>query len=363
MIDLSALRAVRVDVRQGQVEVGGGATWRDLDATAGAFGLAVPGGMVSSTGVGGLTLGGGIGWLMRHHGLASDNLIAAELVLADGRIVGTSATENPRLFWALHGGGGHVGVVTRFTFRAHPVSFVLAGGLWCEAQRAREVLRRYREFIATASDELTTIATATIAPPVPFIPPALQMKPAIVIGVCWSGDLASGVAALERLRAIISPAADLIAPQTYPGLQQSLDPTAPYGLRNCWQSRFMRELTDGAIEWFADQALRLPTPLSMIHCHQLGGAVARGASDEPSSLLRRHGFVMNVAGAWPSLEHDASVASWVRSCADGFAPAETRAYVNFSADSAAFSNNAFAGDIQRKLFEIKRDFDPSDLFR
>jgi hypothetical protein len=364
MIDLSALRTVRVDVRQRQVAAEGGATWRDFDAVAGAFGFAVPGGMVSTTGVGGLTLGGGIGWLMRRHGLASDNLLAAEVVLADGRQVRASATENPRLFWAVRGGGGHVGVVTGFTFRAHPLSEVLAGGLWIEARRAREVLRRYRDFIAGVSDELTTVVSATIAPPAPFIPAALQMKPVIVIGVCWSGDLASGVAALAPLRSSVAPNADLVIPQAYPALQQSLDATAPPGLRNYSQSRFLSEFSDSAVDWFAEQTQRLPTPLAMVHCHQLGGAVARGSADEPSGLLRQHGFVLNTVSSWSTAEHDAETIAWVRRCADGFGTVTAnRTYINFSADSAPFSGDAFDTTVRRRLLEIKHDLDPADLFR
>jgi len=363
MVDLSALRAVRVDVRQRQVEAGGGATWRDVDAAAGAFGLAVPGGLVSSTGIGGLTLGGGIGWLMRRYGLSSDNLLAADVVLADGRLVRTSAAENPRLFWALRGGGGQVGVVTRFVYGAHPVSAVLAGGLWCDATRAREVLRRYRDFIAGADDALTTVATATIAPPAPFLPGSLHLKPAIVIGVCWSGDLASGTAALAALRAGVAADADLVMPQAYTSLQQSLDPTAPYGLRNYWQSRFVDTLPDGALDWFAEQAMRLPSPLSMIHCHQLGGAVARGSTDEPCAPLRQHGFVLNAVATWSGVDQDPVMTSWTRRCADGFASAATRrTYVNFSTDATPFTGDAFGAAMQQRLLDLKRDLDPSDLF-
>lgn len=363
MVDLSALRAVRVDVRQRQLDAGGGATWRDLDAAAGAFGLAVPGGLVSSTGIAGLTLGGGIGWLMRHYGLTSDNLLAADVVLADGRLVRASAAENPRLFWALRGGGGHVGVVTRFIFRVHPVGQVLAGGLWCDARRARDTLRRYRDFIAGAADALTTIATATIAPPAPFLPVALHMKPAIVIGVCWSGDLASGATALAALRATLVPEADLITPQKYTALQQSLDPTAPYGMRNYWQSRFVDQLSDGTLDWFSEQALRLPNPLSMIHCHQLGGAVARGSPDEPCTPLRQHGFVLNAVATWPELDQDAAMRDWTQACAKGFSSAASgRTYVNFSTDETPFAGDAFGDPLQRRLLEIKRDLDPSDLF-
>jgi hypothetical protein len=363
MVDLSALRAIRVDVRQRQLDAGGGATWRDVDAAAGAFGLAVPGGLISSTGIGGLTLGGGIGWLMRQYGLASDNLLGADVVLADGRVVRASAAENPRLFWALRGGGGHVGVVTRFIFRAHPVGQVLAGGLWCDARRARDTLQRYRDFIAGAADALTTIATATIAPPAPFLPVALHMKPAIVIGVCWSGDLASGATALAALRATLAPEADLITPQKYTALQQSLDPTAPYGMRNYWQSRFVDQLSDGALDWFSEQALRIPNPLSMIHCHQLGGAVARGSTDEPCAPLRQHGFVLNTVATWPELDQDVVMRDWSRACANGFASAATaRTYVNFSTDATPFADDAFGNPMQRRLLEIKRDLDPSDLF-
>jgi FAD/FMN-containing dehydrogenase len=363
MVDLSALRAVRVDVRQQQIDAGGGATWRDLDAVAGAFGLAVPGGLVSSTGIGGLTLGGGIGWLTRHYGLSTDNLLTAEVVLADGRLVRASAVENPRLFWALRGGGGNVGVVTRFIFRAHPVGQVLAGGLWCDARRAREVLQRYRDFIAGAADELTTIATATIAPPAPFLPAALHMKPAIVIGMCWSGALASGATALAALRAAVAPEADLIIPQTYAALQQHLDPTAPYGLRNYWQSRFVDQLSDGALDWFAEQALQLPSHLSMIHCHQLGGAVARGSTDEPCAPLRQHGFVLNAVATWPSIDQDTAHRDWARRCANGFtSAAKGRTYVNFSTDLTPFTDDAFSAAMRRRLEDVKRDLDPSDLF-
>jgi len=363
MVDLSALRAIRVDVRQRQLDAGGGATWRDVDAVAGAFGLAVPGGMISSTGIGGLTLGGGIGWLMRQYGLTSDNLLGADVVLADGRLVRASATENPRLFWALRGGGGPIGVVTRFIFRVHPVGQVLAGGLWCDARRAREVLRSYRDFIGGASDALTTIATATVAPPAPFLPAALHMKPAIVIGVCWSGELASGAAALSGLRAAVTAEADLVMPYNYPALQQSLDMTAPYGMRNYWQSRFLDRLSDNAVDWFAGQALRLPSPLSMIHCHQLGGAVARGPVDDPSAPLRQNGFVVNAVATWPASDGDSGMRNWTQACADGFASSTSgRTYVNFSNDATPFTDAAFSGPVQKRLLDIKRDLDPSDLF-
>ncbi len=201
LIDLGGMRAVDVDARHRRATVAGGALWRDFDAVAGAFGLATTGGMISTTGVGGLTLGGGIGWLMRKYGLASDNLLGAEVVLASGETVRPSNDRHADLFRVLRGGGVRLGVVTQFDFKLHPVSTVLAGGLWCKAERAADVLRTFREFSAQIPDELTMVAIATVAPPAPFVPPALHGKPVIIIACCWCGEQQAGERVLAPLRA------------------------------------------------------------------------------------------------------------------------------------------------------------------
>jgi len=362
LLDLSAMRDVHIDARGREAEVAGGATWRELDGTAGVFGLATTGGMISNTGVGGLTLGGGIGWLMRRYGLTVDNLRSAELILADGRQVQVSAEENPDLFWALRGGGGHVGVVTRFVYQLHPVSTVLGGTLWYGAQQARAVLRVFQELNAAAPDELTTLAAASVAPPAPFVPPQLHGKPVIIIGVCWCGDLEAGRKVLTPLRSVSAPEIDHVAPTAYPALQSSLDATAPAGMQNYWSSRFVDQLDENTLDWFAAQALALPTPLSMIHCHQLGGAVSRGDGHDAAAQLRRHPYLINVIGVSPSAGDLGSITAWAHRSVDGFGTPAARTYVNFSAAAGAFPKAAFADDAHQRLQDIKRQYDPSGMF-
>ncbi|MEP7245636.1 MAG: FAD-binding oxidoreductase [Gammaproteobacteria bacterium] len=297
LIDLSAMRDVQVDARARQVDAAGGATLYELDRATGLFGLATTGGMVSHTGIGGLTLGGGIGWLMRRYGLTVDNLVSAQVVLANGQLVEASPTSNADLFWALRGGGGHLGVVTRFTYRLYPVSTVLAGPLWYRAERAPQVLRAVRELHQTAPDELTTVVTAAVAPPNPALPPQLRGKPVLLVTTCWCGDLQMGEKTLAPLRSSQPADVDMIGPVPYPALQSSLDPTAPRGMQNWWESRYLKGLDDAALDWFAAQSLALPTPASMIHMHQLGGAVSRGEHTDAAVDLRRNAYVINAIGA------------------------------------------------------------------
>lgn len=362
LVDLTAMRDVRVDARARQVEVAGGATWREVDSTCAVFGLAVPGGMISSTGVGGLTLGGGIGWLMRRYGLTIDSLRSAQVVLASGKQVEVSARERSDLFWALRGGGGHVGVVTRLAFEPRPVSTVLSGTLWYPADRALSALKAFRELNATAPDELTTVAVASIAPPAPFLPSRLHGQPVVIVAVCWCGDLEAGRKVLAPLRQGLPADADMVAPTPYPVLQTSLDPTAPAGMQNYWSSRFLTQLDDNALEWFAAQALTLPSPLSAIHCHQLGGAVARGDAHDAAGDLRRHSYLINAIGVSPEPRDMERLTTWAHRCSAGFRPEPTRTYVNFSGAAEAFPAAAFANEAQERLQAIKREHDPAGLF-
>jgi FAD binding domain len=362
LIDLSAMRDVLVDAQARQVEAAGGATLYELDRATGLFGLATTGGLISHTGIGGLTLGGGIGWLMRRYGLTIDNLVSAQVVLASGKVVEASTTSNPELFWALRGGGGHVGVVTRFTYRLHPVSTVLAGPLWYRAERAPQVLRAVRELNAAAPDELTTVTTATFAPPDPALPQQLRGQPALVVTACWCGDLKAGEKVLAPLRGAQRADVDMIGPVPYPALQSSLDPTAPRGMQNWWESRYLKGLEDAALDWFAAQALTLPTPLSMIHMHQLGGAVSRGDRTDAAVDLRRNAYVINAIGASDKPADLNKMSDWARRCANGFGSTQTQAYVNFSSANQAFSEAAFADDVRRRLATIKGQYDPGALF-
>jgi FAD/FMN-containing dehydrogenase len=299
---------------------------------------------------------------MRRHGLTIDNLQSANLVLADGRQVETSASENPDLFWALRGGGGHVGVVTRFTYRLHPVTTVLAGPLWYRAERAPAVLRALRALNDSAPDELTSVAVAAFAPPDPALPATLRGKPALVVVLCWCGDLPAGEKVLAPLRAAQPADMDRVAPVAYRALQGSLDPSAPRGMHNWWESRYLPKLDDAALDWFAAQALQLPTPLSAIHCHQLGGAVSRGDPQDAAAELRRNAYVINAIGVSDQPGNLDSLAAWSRQCTAGFGSGAQHTYVNFSNAATAFSRQAFDDGVRQRLESIKRRYDPSGLF-
>jgi FAD/FMN-containing dehydrogenase len=363
LVDLSALRDVQVDPRARRALVAGGATWRELDAATSRFGLATPGGMVSSTGVGGLTLGGGIGWLMRRYGLTVDNWLSAEVVLADGRQVTVSASENPRLFWGLRGGGGPLAAVTRLELALHPASTVIGGALWTHAARARDVLRVWREFLPTTPENLTMVAAICAAPPAPFIPPALRMQPAIAQGGCWCGELEEGQRVLQRLADAVKPDANAFAAQPYALLQTSLDPTAPSGAHYYWKSHTLAELSDELLDWLAARALELPTPETVIHVHQLGGAVARGDDGDLTASLRQSAFVANVVGCCLDARDLPRLADWVRSAAAVFGPETARRpFVNFSDASDPIQSGAYSSELQQRLSALKRDIDPAGTF-
>jgi hypothetical protein len=363
LVDLSALRDVSVDPRARRARVAGGATWREIDAAASRFGLATPGGMVSSTGVGGLTLGGGIGWLTRRYGVTADNWLSADVVLADGRQVTASATENARLFWGLRGGGGQLAAVTRFEFALHPVSTVIGGALWTQAARAADALHAWREFLRAVPEDLTMVAAIGAAPPAPFIPPALRMQPAIGLAGCWCGDLAEGRRVLQTLEASVKPDVNAFATQSYAPFQASLDPTAPSGAYYYWKSHMLTELTDEMIDWLAARALELPTPETMIHVHQLGGAAARGADEDLMAPLRKSAFVVNIVGCCMERRDLPRLADWVRSAAAVFGPETARrSYVNFSDAIDPAHSGAFSSEHREQLLALKRDLDPAGTF-
>jgi hypothetical protein len=363
VLDLSTMRDVVVDADQRTARVQGGATWADYDAATQALGLASTGGLVSHTGVAGLTLGGGIGWLMRKHGLACDNLRAAEVVTAAGDVVRASGTDDPELLWGLRGGGGNFGVVTSFEFRVHPVGPVLGGLALFPIERGGEVLRAYRAWAAELPDEFTTIAAVITAPPAPFVPEDAVGRKVVGIVGCWCGDVDDGRAALAPIREL-KPAVDVFGPMPYAALQGMLDEGAPYGLRNYTRSGYA-DLSDGLIDEVVDHGSRMPSPLSQIHLHQMGGAVARVGEDDTAFSNRRAAFVYNAISTWTDPAEDQIHASTNRELVDAIQRFSSGGvYVNFLSNEGAARVRAAYGEAKfERLAKLKATYDPGNLFR
>jgi FAD/FMN-containing dehydrogenase len=362
-IDLSGMRGVTVDAEARTATVEPGATWKDYDAATGAHGLASTGGLISSTGVAGLTLGGGIGWLQRKYGLACDNLLSADLVTADGEVVHASATEHPDLLWGLRGGGGNFGVVARFEFALHPVSTVLGGLMLFPLERDRETLRVFRDWARSAPDEATMLAAIITAPPEPFVPADLVGHKAVAILGCWCGDLDAGVAAIEPLRSL-GPAADVFGPMPYVALQGMLDAGSPKGLRNYFRGGYARDLDDALIDVAIEHGSRMPSPFSAIHFHQMGGAVARVGVDATAFSGRKAGYTYNVVSTWMDPGEDALHIAANREFSEALAPMSERgAYVNFLPDTDGVGVRAAYGDaLYARLASLKHTYDPGNLF-
>ncbi|MDX6510788.1 MAG: hypothetical protein QOE36_292, partial [Gaiellaceae bacterium] len=346
VIDLSGMKGIEVDPERRLARVQGGALWAEVDAATQELGLATTGGLVSTTGVAGFTLGGGIGWLMRKHGLACDNMIGAEVVTADGRTVMANEEENAELLWGLRGGGGNFGVVTEFTFRLHQLGELVLGGMVAHPlERAGEVLRFWREWAAGASDDVCTLAAIVYAPPEPFVPLEVQGMPIIAIAAFHTDAEGTGAEALRELRAYGPPAVDVIGPMPYTALQQMFDGGAPSGSRNYWRSAYLAELSDGAIDAILADAGGLPAPLGQIHIHQMGGAARRVPADATAFAHRDAAFVLNLIGMWLDPRDDEQNVAWVREISAGVEPHTTGApYVNFLGDEGADRVRAAYGE-------------------
>ncbi|MDX6513136.1 MAG: hypothetical protein QOE36_2640 [Gaiellaceae bacterium] len=366
VIDLSGMKRIEVDAEQRLARVEGGALWGEVDAATQPFGLATTGGLVSSTGVAGFTLGGGIGWLMRKHGLACDNLIGAEVVTADGQTVIADEDQNSELLWGLRGGGGNFGVVTGFTFRLHPLGPMVLGGMVAHPlERAGEVLRFWREWAAGASDDVCTLAAIVYAPPEPFVPEEVQGTPIIAIAAFHTDADGRGADALRELREYGPPAIDVIGPMPYTALQQMFDGGAPRGSRNYWRSAYLADLNDGAIDAILANAAGLPVPLGQIHIHQMGGAAGRVPAGATAFAHRDAAFVLNLIGMWLEPGGDEQNIAWVREISADVEPHTTGApYVNFLGDEGADRvRAAYGDDAYTRLQTLKRQFDPANTFR
>ena len=365
MLDLSPMSSVRIDPARRRARVEPGVLLGDFDKEAQAFGLATPLGINSTTGVAGLTLGGGFGWPSRKHGLSVDNLLSADLVTAGGDLLHASAEENPELFWAIRGGGGNFGVVTSFEFHLHSVGpDVLAGLIVHPFARGGQLLRAYREIVARAPDELTCWVVLCKAPPLPFLPASVHGTDILVFALCHVGDLDAGRQAVAPLRALGTPIADLVGPQPFVGFQAAFDPLLAPGARNYWKSHDFAALSDGAIDTILAHAGRLPSPQSEIFIAHLGGATRRVPIDATAYARRDTEFVMNLHTRWDDPAQDRDCIAWAREFFAATAPFATGgAYVNFLTQDEAERVEAAYGSNHARLARLKARYDPDNLFR
>ncbi|MFG2481433.1 FAD-binding oxidoreductase [Streptomyces virginiae] len=361
--DLSGMRGVRVDAAGRTARAEGGATWGDFNAATYAFGLATTGGIISTTGVGGLTLGGGIGYLARGLGLSCDNLISADVVTADGRLVVASEDENADLFWALRGGGGNFGAVTSFEFRLSPVKDIYGGPMLFELADAPTVLRSFADFIADAPEELGGFPAFQIAPPLPFIPADRHGDTFALIVACWSGPLDEGERALRAFHDFAPVVAEHVGPMPYPALNSAFDALVPPGLQHYWKANFVTELTDDVIDAHLRHAPGLPAVNSTVHIYPINGACHRVAPDATAFAYRNASFATVIAGMWPDPADNETATAWVRDYYDATAAhSEEGGYINFMADDDQDRiRTNYKGNYDR-LVAVKRAYDPENLF-
>ncbi len=363
VIDMTCLDDVEVDAPSRTVRVGGGAHWGQVDAATHQVGMATPSGVISTTGVAGLTLGGGFGYLSRKHGLTIDNLLSARVVTANGDLVTASDQENPDLFWAIRGGGGNFGVVTSFEFRLHPVETVYGGPIFYPAAVGADILAFYRDFVKTAPRELGLFFGFHEAPPAPFVPEALQGHKACMIQTCWTGPLEDGEAILKPIREAGPVALDLAGPLPFPALNSMFDALLPYGLQHYWKADYSAELSDPAIAVHARYGPQVPNFFSLMHLYPLDGAI----QDVPSSAMayaqREAQFIHIIAGIDSDPTNMPAHTQWVRDYWSELHPYSTGAgYVNFLMEEGHDRIVATYRDNYSRLVEEKRRWDPQNLF-
>jgi FAD/FMN-containing dehydrogenase len=365
VIDLSPMRGIRVDPAARTARAEAGVLWGELDRETQLHGLATVGGIVTHTGIAGLTLGGGIGWLMRKHGATVDNLLSVDLVTAEGELLTASGDENPDLFWGVRGGGGNFGVVTSFEYRLHPVGPTVVGGpIFHHLEDARDVLAFYREFIATAPDELTTIFELSVAPPVPFLPEDVHGKPIVMVAACYAGALEDGIEAVRPLKELGNPIVDLLEPKLYTALQSTFDPAVPHGWHRYWKAAELPPLTDDAIDTLIEHAAAQTSPKSYCIVFQLGGALARAEAGDTAFSQRDAAHHVNVNAVWTEGDAEPHVA-WARDFFSALQPhAGERVYVNFLGEEGAERvRQAYGARQYDRLVELKRAYDPTNFFR
>jgi FAD/FMN-containing dehydrogenase len=364
VIDLSPMRGVRADPQARTVRVEGGATLGDVDHAAHAFGLAVPAGIVSTTGIGGLTLGGGQGYLARKYGLSIDNLIEADLVLADGSFVRASEEENEDLYWAIRGGGGNFGVVTSFLFRAHPVHTVYAGPTLWHMEQAEELMRWYRQFIPQAPEELCGLFVFLVVPPGPPFPEHLHGKTMSGVVWCYAGPLEEAEGAFRSIRQFGPPALDLVGPMPLPTLNSLFDPLVPPGLQQYWTGDFVNELSDEAIALHVRYGEKTPTMLSTTLFFPIDGAVHRLGKNDTAWSYRDATWSATINGVDPDPANNERIIAWTKDYWEALHPYSAGgAYVNFMMDEGQERVKATYRDNYERLVAIKNEYDPTNLFR
>jgi FAD/FMN-containing dehydrogenase len=369
LLDLSPMRGVHVDTGERVARVQGGALWADVDRETQAFGLATPGGVVSDTGVAGLTLGGGYGWLRRKHGLSCDNLVEAEVVCADGQVRVASTNSNPDLFWALRGGGGNFGVVTSFTFRLHELGPTVAfAATFYPVEETAQVMRKWRAYLADAPDEVTSVCVTITFPADPHLPEAVHDRACIIVGAVYAGDPDEGMTVLHPLRQLGTPLFDMSQPMPFTAVQQGFDPLFPRNqLQAYWKSRYMTELKDDAIDFIASKAQQRPSPLTLVNTFHMGGAIAAGRPQDTAFAERSAPFMLSIDGNWTDPADNAANIAWVRQVFEESRQYGTDAvYLNFTGLSEEAPNagvdTAFGRNLHR-LAQIKAKYDPTNVFR
>lgn len=364
VIDLSPMRFTRVDPAARTVLVGGGATWGDVDHATHGFGMATPSGIISTTGVGGLTLGGGLGHLTRKCGLSIDNLLGADVVLADGRFVTVGPDEHPDLFWALRGGGGNFGIVTSFLFRLHPISTVHGGPTLWELDEAAEVMQWYREFIAVAPDDINGFFAFLTVPPAPPFPAQLHMKRMCGVVWCYTGPADRFEEHFKPVRRFRPPALDLVGPMPHPALQSMFDGLYPPGLQWYWRADFVKELSDEAIGQHVKYGASLPTMHSTMHLYPVNGAAHRAGKNDTAWSYRDATWAQVMVGVDPDPANKDRIVKWTKDYWEAVHPYSAGgAYVNFMMEEGEDRVKATYRDNYARLAAMKKKYDPTNVFR
>jgi FAD/FMN-containing dehydrogenase len=364
VIDFSAQRGVRVDPATQTARAEGGATWGDFNAATHAFGLATTGGVISTTGITGLTLGGGIGYLSRGYGLSLDNLISADVVTAEGQFVVASEQENADLFWALRGGGGNFGVCTSLEYQLHPVRDVYWGPMFYEIEETENIFRFYRNYIADAPEQMGVFPAFQVAPPLPFIPEDRHGDLFVALVACWAGAPEEGEARFKPFHEVAEVKAEHVGQVPYPAINAAFDGLFPKGIRQYWKGNFVKDLTDDAIAAHVEHGAKTPTVSSTMHLYPIDGACHRVGAKDTAFGHREANFSMVVVSAWEDPSDDEANTKWVRDYSDAIAPhSEPGGYINFMAADDDNRVAANYGDNYDRLVDIKRKYDPGNLFR
>jgi FAD/FMN-containing dehydrogenase len=364
VIDLTRMRGIRVDPEARTVRVEGGARWGDVDHATHPFGLATPSGFISTTGVGGLTLGGGIGYLTRTYGFTLDNLVSVDMVLADGRFVVANAKDNKDLFWAVRGGGGNFGVVTAFEYRLHPISQVYGGPMIWPLEKSGEVLRWWRDFILKAPEDINGwFGFLTVPPAAPF-PEAYHGKKAVGIVWCYTGPIEKAEERFKPMRAFGPPAIDFVGPVPWPALQSMFDALYPPGLQWYWKADFFNELSDKAIDLHVKYGAQLPSFHSTMHLYPINGAAHRPASGDTAFSFREANFAQVIVGVDPDPANNPKLTEWAKNYWLALHPHSAGgAYVNMIMDEGEEMVKSAYRDNYPRLAEVKKKYDPNNLFR